>query len=163
MILASWLMCAILWTISGNQWFVVLLTGGLGTLTLIVIAYYVFVQRQAISMLRRFDPPEEILSFDDEGISIKSSLGETSIRWNAILEICRFQEIWLLCAGKEVLVTLPIEQVSQEITGGNYRNYSNEWRQGFLDGIDFHVSCQYSVGGRVCCDDRRFGDLAVTC
>jgi len=115
MILASWLMCAILWTISGNQWFVVLLTGGLGTLTFIVIAIFVFVQRQAINMLCRFDPPEETLSFDDEGISIKSSLGETLIRWNAILEICRFREIWLLCAGKEVLVTLPIEQITQVI------------------------------------------------
>ena len=51
--------------------------------------------------------------FDEEGVRMRSHMGESMLVWGAFDEILRFDGLWLLVYARSGYVTLPLEQVPE--------------------------------------------------
>ena len=66
--------------------------------------------RRALAGLAMLDPPESTWRLTDETIGQKSSLGESAIRWEGLVELWKFDDVWLLIWGRDVYSTIPVNQ-----------------------------------------------------
>ena len=66
--------------------------------------------RRALAGLAMLDPPESTWRLTDETIGEKSSLGESAIRWEGLVELWKFDDVWLLIWGRDVYSTIPVNQ-----------------------------------------------------
>jgi hypothetical protein len=77
-------------------WFV----GAAGTVFVLAIVFaaalFLSHYRGSLSRLRRMNPPEAALVLSDEGFTLSSSAGSSTLRWSAITEMWERPEFWLL-------------------------------------------------------------------
>lgn len=66
--------------------------------------------RRALGGLAALDPPESEWLLTEEAIGQKSSLGESAIAWRGLIELWKFEDVWLLIWGRDVYSTIPVAQ-----------------------------------------------------
>jgi len=78
------------------------------------VALYVNHYRASLDRLRRMHSPEAIFEPSDQSFRVTSDLGATDVGWNAITEIWRFPDFWLLFLSRAQFITLPLADLDSE-------------------------------------------------
>ena len=101
---------------SGDRsWYVGLLAGaaslGVG---MPILVYWVHHQN---SMAKFHDMKRPVATFvaDEGSFTVASDQGISTLKWDAIKEIWRFQDFWLLLFSKAHFATIPLEGLSEEM------------------------------------------------
>ena len=76
-----------------------------------------YLQRRnyAISQLKKMGNGLVSYELSDEFFKAKSNLGSTELKWEAFKAIWIFPAVWLLMFDKAGYLTLPVEQISNEV------------------------------------------------
>ena len=93
------------------RWIEIALMVAVGIFALVGAATFFVHWQRALLGLRALDPPESTWTLTEKAIAQKSSIGESAIAWEALLEVWRFDNLWLLVWGKDVYSTIPIKQL----------------------------------------------------
>jgi hypothetical protein len=83
---------------------VVILLGAVMPLTVYVVHH-----RNSMARFKEMREPVAELLAKEDGFALSSDRGTTSLGWNAVKEIWRFDTLWLLLFSKAQFVTLPLE------------------------------------------------------
>jgi len=75
------------------------------------VTVYVVHYRNSISKFREMSQPVAELVADEDTITISSDLGSSSLKWELVKEVWRFETLWLLLFSKSQFVTLPLEDL----------------------------------------------------
>jgi riboflavin transporter FmnP len=75
------------------------------------VAVYVVHYRNSMGKFREMAQPVAEFVADDDMVTLSSDRGTTSLKWNAVTEVWRFESLWLLLFSKSQFVTLPLQDV----------------------------------------------------
>ena len=75
---------------------------------LMPVAVYVVHYRNSMGKFREMSQPVAELMADENGITISSDRGSSSLKWESVKEVWRFEALWLLLFSKAQFVTLPL-------------------------------------------------------
>ena len=75
----------------------------------IPLAIYFGHYRNSLGKFRALKQPVAEFVADDDGFSLTSDLGSTTLKWGAVTEIWRFDSLWLMLFSKSQFVTIPLE------------------------------------------------------
>jgi hypothetical protein len=76
-------------------------------------AVYVAHHRNSMARFREMREPVAELLAREDGFTLSSDRGTTSLGWNSVREIWRFDTLWLLLFSKAQFVTLPLEDLPE--------------------------------------------------
>lgn len=97
-----------------RSWFVGALGGFLAFALISATAVYVVHLRGAMARFRGMGAPSATLAMDDDGFTMSSGLGSTTLKWSAITEVWRCPAFWLVLFSKSQFVTLPTDALTNE-------------------------------------------------
>jgi len=98
--------------VDGDRSWVVGLTAAVVLLGVVMpVAVYLVHYRNSMRKFRQMSPPVAEFVADDDTFTLSSDRGTTSLKWNAVTEVWRFESLWLLLFSKAQFVTLPLEDV----------------------------------------------------
>lgn len=99
--------------LSGPGW----LTGAGFGASIMVLGIFVSVWRlrvhQGMTRLHRMTPPTAGVTLDEDGIAIRTVLGEAKVPWAQFVELWVAPRYWLLFVQEAQYVTLPVEGVPE--------------------------------------------------
>ena len=75
---------------------------------LMPVAVYVVHYRNSLGKFREMSEPVAELVADQNGITMSSDRGSSSLKWELVKEVWRFDTLWLLLFSKAQFVTLPL-------------------------------------------------------
>jgi len=75
------------------------------------VMVYVVHYRNSMGKFREMSRPIAEFVADEDAFTLSSDRGTTSLKWNAVKEVWRFESLWLLLFSKAQFVTLPLEDV----------------------------------------------------
>ena len=78
------------------------------------VAGVVIQTRVGLRKLKGMGDPTAVLEMSDSGFTVTSKLGSITLNWEAISEIWKYQGYWLLLSGPQILMTLPLDGVSNQ-------------------------------------------------
>ena len=78
---------------------------------LMPVAVYVVHYRNSMSKFREMSQPVAELVANQEAITISSDRGTSSLKWELVKEVWRFESLWLLLFSRAQFVTLPLEDL----------------------------------------------------
>jgi len=78
---------------------------------LMPLAVYVIHYRNSMGKFRQMSQPVAELMADQDAITILSDRGSSSLKWELVKEVWRFETLWLLLFSKAQFVTLPLEDL----------------------------------------------------
>jgi hypothetical protein len=70
--------------------------------------------RRALMGLEILHPPESTWILSEERIGQRSSLGETAIAWEGLVQLWKFEDVWLLIWGRDVYSAIPVAQFPRQ-------------------------------------------------
>jgi hypothetical protein len=95
------------------------------SIAVIAISYAYFVHlRKSLRLLSELGVNECEWSFNDEGLSTKSAIGESRLKWLVVERILKFPRYWLFVYKGGTFSTLPISSISQECRDFIERSHS---------------------------------------
>jgi riboflavin transporter FmnP len=98
--------------VDGNRSWVVGLTAAVILLGIAMpVAVYVVHYRNSMGKFREMSLPVAEFVADDDTFTLSSDRGTTSLKWNSVSEVWRFESLWLLLFSKAQFVTLPLQDV----------------------------------------------------
>jgi hypothetical protein len=98
--------------VDGDRSWIVGLTGAVILLGVVMpAAVYVVHYRNSMGKFREMSQPVAEFVPDEDTFTLSSDRGTTSLKWNAVTEVWRFESLWLLLFSKAQFVTLPLEDV----------------------------------------------------
>lgn len=93
------------------------LTGAIVGAAIVFLGIFVSVWRlrvhQGMTRLHRMAPPTAEVTLDDDGIAIRTVLGEAKVPWAQFCELWVAPRYWLLFVQEAQYVTLPVEGVPE--------------------------------------------------
>jgi hypothetical protein len=102
----SWLL------VNGDRsWIVGLVAAVILLGVLMPAAVYVVHYRNSMGKFREMSQPVAELVADEDAFTFSSDRGTTSLKWDAVKEVWRFESLWLLLFSKAQFVTVPLENV----------------------------------------------------
>lgn len=72
------------------------------------VAVYVAHYRNSIGKFREMSQPVAELVADQNGLTMSSDRGSSSLKWELVKEVWRYDTLWLLLFSKAQFVTLPL-------------------------------------------------------
>jgi hypothetical protein len=93
------------------RWIEVLLMVAVGIFAFLGASIFFVHWYRALQGLASLDPPESTWTLSDDFVAQKSSLGESAIAWQAVREVWRFPDVWLLIWAPDTFSTLPVAQL----------------------------------------------------
>lgn len=93
------------------RWIEIALMVAVGIFAVLGAAIFFIHWSRALVGLKALDPPESTWTLTEAAIAQRSSLGESAIAWESLLEVWRFDNLWLLIWGRDVYSTIPIAQL----------------------------------------------------
>jgi len=97
-----------------------ILTGFLGAIVIIGVGFFVsaYVQRRSY-LLSQFRKTANTVSYElsEACFKAKSEMGSTELKWDTFTGIWVFPKVWLLMFDKAGYLTLPSDQISDEVKG----------------------------------------------
>jgi hypothetical protein len=98
--------------IDGDRSWVVGVTAAVVLLgVLMPLAVYVVHYRNSIGKFREMIQPVAELIADEDAITLSSDRGSSSLKWELVKEVWRFESLWLLLFSRAQFVTLPLEDL----------------------------------------------------
>lgn len=98
-----------------RSWYVGLLAGavllGIGMPILVYWVHY----RNSMAKFRDMKEPVAAFLADEHSFTLSSDRGSSTLKWEAIKEIWRFDGFWLLLFSKAHFATIPLDGVSDEM------------------------------------------------
>ena len=82
---------------------------------LLPLMVYLVHYRNSIGKFRQMAEPLAEFIADEDQFTLSSSLGATTLKWNAVTEVWRLETLWLLLFSKAQFVTLPLEGMSEQM------------------------------------------------
>ena len=79
------------------------------------IAVYFVQYRNSMGKFREMSQPVAELVVADDTFTLSSDRGTTSLKWNTVTEVWRYESLWLLLFSKAQFVTLPLQDVPAEM------------------------------------------------
>lgn len=68
----------------------------------------------SLNRLQQMQPPEATLALTDEGFTVASNVGASTLKWEAITELWVHPQYWLLFLSSAQYITLPTADISRE-------------------------------------------------
>ncbi len=96
------------------RWIEIALLVVVGVFALVGAGIFFLHWQRALLGLKALDPPTSTWTFTEEAIAQKSSLGESAIAWENLLEAWRFPDLWILIWGRDVYSTIPAAQFPRD-------------------------------------------------
>ncbi|HEX4944622.1 MAG TPA: YcxB family protein [Usitatibacteraceae bacterium] len=96
------------------RWLEIALMVAVGFFAILGAVIFFLHWHRALVGLRALDPPESTWTLTEEAIAQKSSLGESAIGWEALIEVWRFDDLWILIWGRDVYSSIPSAQLPRE-------------------------------------------------
>lgn len=78
-------------------------------------AVYLVHYKNSIGKFRAMAEPIATLVADEESFTLSSDRGTTTLKWNAVVELWRFEAFWLLLFSRAQFVTVPLEGMPQQM------------------------------------------------
>ena len=95
-----------------RSWYV----GMLGTVAalgvLLTVVGYIAQYRRAMGSFRRLSGGTATFTVSDGALRMSSAIGSTEFSWNAIQEVWRYPDLWLLVFSRNMFATMPLAGVS---------------------------------------------------
>jgi hypothetical protein len=88
--------------------------GVVGLFALVGVGVFFIHWQRALLGLRILDPPESMWTLTEKAVAQRSSMGESTLPWEALHEVWRFDNLWLLFWGKGVYSMIPVAQFPRE-------------------------------------------------
>ena len=108
---------ALLWFVTnGDRTWVVGLLGAVVALGVLfpVLVYFVH-YRNSMGKFREMENPVADFIVDDDAFTLTSDRGTTTLKWNAIREVWRYDFLWLLLFSRAQFVTVPLDGLSDQM------------------------------------------------
>ena len=102
-------------TINPGSWLSGVITGAAVVLLASIVGVYLLHYRLGMAKLRRMGTPHAVLRVDDSAFLVSSQSGTFSVPWETFSDVWRFPEYWLLIWGRGQFLTLPLDDLSDEI------------------------------------------------
>ncbi|MGE0356260.1 MAG: YcxB family protein [Burkholderiales bacterium] len=93
------------------RWLEIALMVAVGAFAVLGAAIFFIHWLRALQGLAALDPPESHWTLTEDLVAQKSSLGESAIAWQALREVWRFDDLWLLVWGRDLYSTIPLAQL----------------------------------------------------
>jgi len=77
------------------------------------ITVYVVHYRNSMGKFREMSKPVAELVADEDAFTLSSDRGTTSLKWDLVKEVWRFETLWLLLFSKAQFVTLPLSDMPE--------------------------------------------------
>ena len=95
-----------------RSWYV----GMLGTVAalgvLVGVVGYFAQYRRAMGSFRRLSGGAATFTISDRALRMSSEIGSTEFSWNAIQQLWRYPDVWLLVFSRNMFATMPLAEVS---------------------------------------------------
>lgn len=110
-----WACVAVLYLFGVRSWYVTSFgtIAVLATVTLPV--FYFLYKKRSVDNFKHFSSNEVVFRFRDEEIEIRSSIGQSHIKWQMIQKLWCFPEVWLLFLSKQQYLILPFDALKEEL------------------------------------------------
>jgi hypothetical protein len=99
------------------RWLEIALMVAVGVFAVLGAAIFFIHWIRALDGLKALEPPQSTWTLTEEAIAQESSLGKSAIGWDALLEVWRFSDLWILVWGKDVYSTIPVAQLPRDARG----------------------------------------------
>jgi YcxB-like protein len=96
-----------------RSWVVGLIAAVILLGVLMPVTVYVVHYRNSMSKFREMSEPVAELVVDDDAFTLSSDRGTTSLKWDLVKEVWRFETLWLLLFSKAQFVTLPLKDMPE--------------------------------------------------
>jgi hypothetical protein len=111
------LMAVLAWEIhSGNRSWMV---GAFGTLLLVGVGMVMVIffghLRHSLDNFRKLKVPKATFVVEDDGFSLTSEMGSSTMRWDAVYAIWKFDGFWLMLFSRNQFVTLPLADIPEQM------------------------------------------------
>ena len=94
--------------VMGNRsWWISFSVATLTFGVLVAAALFIAHRRRSVRSLRAMRTPEAVMELDDEHFRVRSDLGDSRLAWNAITQVWRFPDFWLLLLSPAQFLTVP--------------------------------------------------------
>jgi hypothetical protein len=94
------------------------LIGALGALgglaVLFSVALYFAHRRRSFGAFRRLEQGQALLRVNERTFALQSAAGFSELSWNAVTEIWRYEDAWLLIFSRALFATLPISDIDEQ-------------------------------------------------
>jgi hypothetical protein len=100
--------------LNDRSWIVGAMGAGIGFSVLMLLAVIFHHYRFAMSRLHLMRRPEASFEAGENNFRISSDLGTADFPWNAIIEIWRFPDFWLLFFTRGQFITLPVADLDSD-------------------------------------------------
>jgi hypothetical protein len=95
--------------VDGDRSWIVGASAAVGLLgVLMPVAVYVVHYRNSMGKFREMSQPVAELVADQDTITMSSDRGSSSLKWELVKEVWRFETVWLLLFSKAQFMTLPL-------------------------------------------------------
>lgn len=111
------IICLLAWRLADGDrsWIVGLLMAVTILGVAMPLAVYVVHYRNSMSKFRAMARPTAVFTADDEGFTISSDEGTATLKWSAVAEVWRSEQLWLILFSKSRFSTLPLEGVPEQM------------------------------------------------
>jgi hypothetical protein len=102
--------------LQGNRSWLVGLVAAVVVVGLVMpVAVYLVHYKNSIGKLREMAEPIATLVADEGSFTLSSDRGTTTLKWDAVAELWRFEHFWLLLFSRAQFVTVPLEGMPQQM------------------------------------------------
>jgi hypothetical protein len=95
----------------GRSWII----GALATLLFLAVGFVMLIYlvhlRQSLDRFRTLRNPRAIFAAEAEGFSLTTDARSSTLRWEAVYAIWKFDDFWLLLFSRSHFVTLPLADI----------------------------------------------------
>lgn len=98
-----------------KSWRVGLLAAVVGLGIIMPLAVFLVHYKNSMSKFREMASPMATLVAEESSFTLSSDRGTSTLRWDAIKEVWRFETYWLLLFSKAHFATLPLEGISEQM------------------------------------------------
>ncbi len=106
---------AYLWSSGDRSWQIGVTGAVLVVGQVFLVALYVVHYRNGRQKLREMGTPTAEIAADDEGFTISSGIGSSTLKWSAVQTVWRFEGFWLVMFSKAQFMTLPLGDMAPEM------------------------------------------------
>ena len=104
-----------LWARGDRSWLLGFLVACAFLFSGVAIASYFIYLRRSMEKFKRMAEPVGKFRFTEERIGIESDIGFTELSWKMIDQLWTSPEVWLILIAKQGYVTLPIEDLDEDL------------------------------------------------
>jgi Na+/melibiose symporter-like transporter len=117
MVVVALMIVLLAWMIaSGDRSWVVGVVAAVVMLGVLVpVLVYVVHFRNSTRKFREMQEPVAEFVADDDAFTLSSDLGSTTLKWNMVTELWRYDALWLLLFSKAQFVTVPLDGVPEHM------------------------------------------------